>query len=193
METAKVVKAPEQLTTQQKSVSVCSTVRVRYKSGSVSRPYPLPQLHSALALPLLSFRCPNSYENNIMPTSNPKIILYISPGSPWGGKVATYMELRGIPFIECPQPIMWPRPDVELLGSRYRRIPLAAIWERHLLRFSPCHREDGRTKPGYTSWDFQARRSRIAEPSLGLGRAVCLHAYRVLSANRATSIPRGTR
>jgi glutathione S-transferase len=41
--------------------------------------------------------------------------------------VGTYLKLRGIVFSECLQPMMWPRPDVELLGVRYRRIPFLAI------------------------------------------------------------------
>lgn len=56
-----------------------------------------------------------------------EIILYTYTGSPFGGKVAFYLKLRGIIYRECPQPMTWYRPDVELLGTRYRRIPLAAI------------------------------------------------------------------
>ncbi|KAH7358858.1 hypothetical protein B0T11DRAFT_355454 [Plectosphaerella cucumerina] len=59
--------------------------------------------------------------------SNPNIILYTYVGSPWGDKVGTYLKLRGVAFSECLQPMMWPRPDVELLGVRYRRIPFLAI------------------------------------------------------------------
>lgn len=57
----------------------------------------------------------------------PSIVLYYYHGSPWGAKVATYLNLRGIEYTECHQPIGWPRPDLEALNIRYRRIPLLAI------------------------------------------------------------------
>ncbi|GLA96324.1 hypothetical protein AtubIFM57143_003789 [Aspergillus tubingensis] len=57
----------------------------------------------------------------------PRIVLYQYPGSPWGAKVAFYLALRGIAYSECHQPMTWPRPDLEPLGIRYRRIPIMAI------------------------------------------------------------------
>ncbi|KAJ5986977.1 hypothetical protein N7451_011342 [Penicillium sp. IBT 35674x] len=57
----------------------------------------------------------------------PKIVLFSYPGSPWGAKVTTYLALRGIEYSECHQPMTWPRPDLEQLNIRYRRIPFLAI------------------------------------------------------------------
>ena len=57
----------------------------------------------------------------------PSIVLFHYPGSPWGAKVTAYLVLRGIEYAECHQPIAWPRPDLESLNIRYRRIPLMAI------------------------------------------------------------------
>lgn len=56
-----------------------------------------------------------------------KIVLFSYPGSPWGAKVSNYLALRGIEYSECHQPMIWPRPDLELLNIRYRRIPFLAI------------------------------------------------------------------
>jgi glutathione S-transferase len=56
-----------------------------------------------------------------------KIVLFTYPGSPWGAKVTNYLALRGIEYFECHQPMTWPRPDLDLLNVRYRRIPFLAI------------------------------------------------------------------
>ncbi|PWY64804.1 hypothetical protein BO83DRAFT_420162 [Aspergillus eucalypticola CBS 122712] len=57
----------------------------------------------------------------------PRIVLFSYPGSPWGAKVISYLSLRGIEYSECCQPMTWPRPDLQLLGIQYRRIPFIAI------------------------------------------------------------------
>ncbi|KAI5796263.1 hypothetical protein DFH27DRAFT_502126, partial [Peziza echinospora] len=59
--------------------------------------------------------------------STPNIIYYHYAFSPYGRKVFWYLKLRAIPFTQCVQPMVLPRPDLELLGITYRRIPLLAI------------------------------------------------------------------
>lgn len=57
----------------------------------------------------------------------PPVVLFCYPLSPYSIKISTYLDLRKIPYIECPQPVTWPRPDLQQLGINYRRIPLLAI------------------------------------------------------------------
>lgn len=62
-----------------------------------------------------------------MASPTPQIIVYFWPGSPWAGKVTTYLALRGIPYTACHQPVTMPRPDLAAIGVSYRRIPVVAI------------------------------------------------------------------
>ncbi|CAI6094818.1 unnamed protein product [Clonostachys chloroleuca] len=62
-----------------------------------------------------------------MSGSIPEIVLFTYPGSPWGNKVVSYLNVRGIKYTECRQPPVMPRPDLEALGINYRRIPVLAI------------------------------------------------------------------
>ncbi|KAK1767507.1 hypothetical protein QBC33DRAFT_515055 [Phialemonium atrogriseum] len=55
------------------------------------------------------------------------IILYHYPGSPNSRRVVWYLALRGIPYIQCIQPRVLPRPDLARLGINYRRIPILSI------------------------------------------------------------------
>ncbi|KAK0720598.1 hypothetical protein B0H67DRAFT_196230 [Lasiosphaeris hirsuta] len=57
----------------------------------------------------------------------PPIILYHYPYSPYARRIIWYLRLRNIPYIQCLQPPILPRPDVALLGIKYRRIPLLSI------------------------------------------------------------------
>ncbi|KAF8429120.1 hypothetical protein EV426DRAFT_583773 [Tirmania nivea] len=58
----------------------------------------------------------------------PNVILYHYPFSPYARKVFWYLRLRSIPFTQCPQPLILPRPDLSTqLGITYRRIPVCAI------------------------------------------------------------------
>nr|BBG28478.1 putative glutathione S-transferase [Aspergillus versicolor] len=59
--------------------------------------------------------------------SQPPTVLFHYPGSPFAARVLYYLALRGIPYDECIQPNILPRPDLARLGIRYRRIPLLAI------------------------------------------------------------------
>ena len=54
-------------------------------------------------------------------------ILFLWAFSPWASKVVSYLALRKIKHSRCEQPITLPRPDLEALGVKYRRIPLLAI------------------------------------------------------------------
>ncbi|KAL4971549.1 hypothetical protein BDW66DRAFT_165075 [Aspergillus desertorum] len=60
-------------------------------------------------------------------TANPPIILFHYPHSPFSARVLYYLALRGIPYDQCIQPQILPRPDLARLGIRYRRIPLLSI------------------------------------------------------------------
>ncbi|GAB1313937.1 hypothetical protein MFIFM68171_04147 [Madurella fahalii] len=60
-------------------------------------------------------------------TALPPIILYHYPFSPYARRVIWYLRLRGIPYTQCIQPPMLPRPDLFHLGISYRRIPLLSI------------------------------------------------------------------
>ncbi|KAK8055399.1 Thioredoxin-like protein [Apiospora rasikravindrae] len=55
------------------------------------------------------------------------IVLYHYVQSPYARRVIWYLNLRKIPYTECLQPPIMPRPDVAQLGVAYRRIPLLAI------------------------------------------------------------------
>ncbi|KAL4879190.1 hypothetical protein BJY04DRAFT_220310 [Aspergillus karnatakaensis] len=55
------------------------------------------------------------------------IILFHYPHSPFSARVLYYLALRGIPYDQCIQPQILPRPDLAALGIRYRRIPLLSI------------------------------------------------------------------
>ncbi|KAK3065158.1 hypothetical protein LTS18_008016 [Coniosporium uncinatum] len=55
------------------------------------------------------------------------IILFGYEGSVWTTKLHYYLDLRGIKYSLCIQPNPLPRPDLEELGIKYRRIPLMAI------------------------------------------------------------------
>ncbi|UKZ91919.1 uncharacterized protein TrAFT101_012034 [Trichoderma asperellum] len=56
-----------------------------------------------------------------------EVILYHYPHSPYARRVVWYLALRGIPYSQCVQPNMMPRPDVARLGVSYRRIPILSI------------------------------------------------------------------
>jgi len=55
------------------------------------------------------------------------IILFHYVFSPYARRVVWYLTLRNIPYMQCLQPPILPRPDVNDLGISYRRIPLMAI------------------------------------------------------------------
>ncbi|KAH6697579.1 glutathione S-transferase [Plectosphaerella plurivora] len=60
-------------------------------------------------------------------TDAPQIVLYHYAFSPYAKRVAWYLTLRGIPYTQCLQPPVMPRPDLALLGVNHRRIPVVAI------------------------------------------------------------------
>ncbi|KAJ0413776.1 hypothetical protein BJY00DRAFT_54100 [Aspergillus carlsbadensis] len=60
-------------------------------------------------------------------TSNSPVVLFHYPHSPFSYRVLSYLALRGIPYDQCIQPQILPRPDLARLGIRYRRIPLLSI------------------------------------------------------------------
>ncbi|APA11505.1 hypothetical protein SS1G_04914 [Sclerotinia sclerotiorum 1980 UF-70] len=60
-------------------------------------------------------------------TQNPEIILYHYRSSPFAKRIVWYLNLRGIPYAECLQGMIMPRPDIEALGTKYRRIPIVVI------------------------------------------------------------------
>ncbi|KAI0134163.1 glutathione S-transferase [Xylariales sp. AK1849] len=62
-----------------------------------------------------------------MAPSDLPIILYHYPSSPYARRIVWYLTLRGIPYSQCMQPPMLPRPDLTALGISYRRIPLLSI------------------------------------------------------------------
>ncbi|KAK8088103.1 hypothetical protein PG997_003064 [Apiospora hydei] len=62
-----------------------------------------------------------------MATEDLPIVLYHYVHSPYARRVVWYLNLRKIPYTECLQPPILPRPDVAQLGVAYRRIPLLAI------------------------------------------------------------------
>ncbi|KAK2019318.1 glutathione S-transferase [Colletotrichum eremochloae] len=56
-----------------------------------------------------------------------KIVLYHYSVSPYARRIVWYLALRGIPYVQCMQPPVLPRPDVNKLGIVHRRIPILAI------------------------------------------------------------------
>ncbi|PHH86828.1 hypothetical protein CDD83_9698 [Cordyceps sp. RAO-2017] len=60
-------------------------------------------------------------------TATENIILYHYSFSPFARRISWYLALRGIPYSQCLQPPLMPRPDVARLGISYRRIPILAI------------------------------------------------------------------
>ncbi|KAB2571259.1 hypothetical protein BFW01_g12678 [Lasiodiplodia theobromae] len=56
-----------------------------------------------------------------------EIVLFHYPFSPYARRITWYLQLRGIAFAQCIQPMTMPRPDLRELGIAYRRIPLMAI------------------------------------------------------------------
>ncbi|KAI0205935.1 glutathione S-transferase [Astrocystis sublimbata] len=60
------------------------------------------------------------------PTDLP-IVLYHYNLSPFARRIKWYLTLRKIPFSQCMQPRIMPRPDLNLLGVSYRRIPVLSI------------------------------------------------------------------
>ncbi|TFB01994.1 hypothetical protein CCMA1212_005768 [Trichoderma ghanense] len=59
--------------------------------------------------------------------ARPEIVLYHYGISPFARRTVWYLALRGIPYSQCLQPGMLPRPDVARLGISYRRIPVLSI------------------------------------------------------------------
>ncbi|CUS08400.1 unnamed protein product [Tuber aestivum] len=57
----------------------------------------------------------------------PTIILFHYYWSPYAHKISWYLQLRGIPYKQCIQPPIMPRPDLASLGIKYRRTPLLSI------------------------------------------------------------------
>ncbi|KAK6349152.1 hypothetical protein TWF730_009906 [Orbilia blumenaviensis] len=55
------------------------------------------------------------------------IVLYHYVFSPVARRVVWYLALRNIPYSQCYQPPILPRPDIAQLGISYRRIPLLSI------------------------------------------------------------------
>ncbi|ORY65427.1 glutathione S-transferase [Pseudomassariella vexata] len=62
-----------------------------------------------------------------MAPSDFPVVLYHYTFSPYARRIVWYLTLRGIPYIQCLQPLIMPRPDVTQLGIAYRRIPLLSI------------------------------------------------------------------
>ncbi|KAI1344836.1 glutathione S-transferase [Xylariaceae sp. FL0016] len=62
-----------------------------------------------------------------MAPSDLPIVLYRYEESPYARNIAWYLTLRKIPFSICNQPRIMPRPDIALLGIKYRRIPILSI------------------------------------------------------------------
>lgn len=62
-----------------------------------------------------------------MTSNGAPIILFHYPFSPWSKKITAYLSLRGIPYTSCIQPLTQPRPDLDALGVKYRRIPVLSI------------------------------------------------------------------
>ncbi|KAK2069640.1 hypothetical protein P8C59_004197 [Phyllachora maydis] len=55
------------------------------------------------------------------------IVLYHYHYSPFAKRLVWYLNLRGIPYVQCLQPPILPRPDLARLGIKYRRIPILTI------------------------------------------------------------------
>ncbi|KAH8602164.1 glutathione s-transferase-related protein-like protein [Bisporella sp. PMI_857] len=56
-----------------------------------------------------------------------EIILYHYSYSPFARRVVWYLNLGGISYSQCNQPPYLPRPDLNDIGTVYRRIPLLSI------------------------------------------------------------------
>ncbi|KAF1970854.1 hypothetical protein BU23DRAFT_472970 [Bimuria novae-zelandiae CBS 107.79] len=56
-----------------------------------------------------------------------KPILFQYPLSIYSHRVLWYLWLRGIPYDECAQPPVMPRPDLASIGVGYRKIPIMTI------------------------------------------------------------------
>ncbi|KAH7419977.1 hypothetical protein BKA64DRAFT_716358 [Cadophora sp. MPI-SDFR-AT-0126] len=61
-----------------------------------------------------------------MPPSE-EIILYHYTFSPYARRVVWYLNLRNIPYTQCIQPPILPRPTTKAIGTSYRRIPILSI------------------------------------------------------------------
>ncbi|KAK4178354.1 hypothetical protein QBC36DRAFT_234619 [Triangularia setosa] len=62
-----------------------------------------------------------------MATQQEPLILYHYPFSPYARRLIWYLKLRNIPYYQCLQPPILPRPDLSShLSLNYRRIPLLA-------------------------------------------------------------------
>ncbi|TGO20657.1 hypothetical protein BPAE_0277g00080 [Botrytis paeoniae] len=57
----------------------------------------------------------------------PEIIIFHYRFSPFAKRITWYLTLRGIPYSECLQAPTMPRPDIQALGTQYRRIPIVSI------------------------------------------------------------------
>ncbi|OAL22394.1 hypothetical protein AYO20_11180 [Fonsecaea nubica] len=58
---------------------------------------------------------------------NNGIVLYHYSFSPFARRILWYLSLRGLDYAECKQPPVMPRPDLSVLGVKYRRIPVMTI------------------------------------------------------------------
>jgi glutathione S-transferase len=56
-----------------------------------------------------------------------EIVLFHYTFSPYARRIVWYLNLRRIPYTQCLQSPVMPRPDVAVLGIEYRRIPILAI------------------------------------------------------------------
>ncbi|RDL37606.1 uncharacterized protein BP5553_05039 [Venustampulla echinocandica] len=61
------------------------------------------------------------------PNKQQEVILYHYSYSPFAKRVVWYLNLRAIPYTQCAQPPVMPRPDVSAIGTNYRRIPIMSI------------------------------------------------------------------
>ncbi|EKD13711.1 uncharacterized protein L3040_005668 [Drepanopeziza brunnea f. sp. 'multigermtubi'] len=61
-----------------------------------------------------------------MPPSE-DILLYHYHASPYAKRIVWYLNLRRIPYTQCLQPPVMPRPDTAAIGTLYRRIPILSI------------------------------------------------------------------
>jgi glutathione S-transferase len=61
------------------------------------------------------------------PGENHDIILFCYDTSVFSRRIEYYLGLRGFKYTRCTQPPRLPRPDLDALGIKYRRIPVLAI------------------------------------------------------------------
>ncbi|KAI0412164.1 glutathione S-transferase [Xylaria grammica] len=61
------------------------------------------------------------------PSPDLPIVLYHYDLSPYAKRIVWYLNLRKIPYSQCIQPPVMPRPDLNLLGVSYRRIPVLSV------------------------------------------------------------------